>query len=221
MAKYKWALSFAILIAASGLIFANLVGNDSMTSEAVAAGAPDPQDAQDIQAVILQAYALYDEAGRTFDTSQFPSVFADDFSVPLSADQHRQLQEWLGVDPPGAGYLTYVRAAYANRERGALLLERAMTKAKAEGRDFLTGNEWMEVVRLNGERPPAPRSQSSMSVQEAQAGLKSRIRYDSISITGNKATVVFDTGATLNKAMLVQRDGKWYIAGVERLAVTG
>ncbi len=221
MARHKLAYGVAILVVAGGLLLASLMGSTGATSQVAAAGVPDTQDAHDIEAVILQAYALFDEAGRTFDTSQFPTVFANDLGVPLSEVQRGQLREWLGAAPEGAGYLTYVRAAYANRENGALLLEKAQAKARAEGRDALSGDEWMEVVRSNGGRPPAPRSQSSMSVQEAQRQFKSRIRYNSIDITGNKATAVFDTGATLNSAVLVRRDGKWYIISMERLAVTG
>ncbi len=50
---------------------------------------------------------------------------------------------------------------------------------------------------------------------------KDLMRYDLIDIKGDKVRVIFDDGATLNEAISTRRAGKWYIAVVERLAVSG
>lgn len=60
-----------------------------------------------------------------------------------------------------------------------------------------------------------------MSVEEAQEMQKDLMRYDLIDIKGDKVRVIFDDGATLNEAISTRRAGKWYIAVVERLAVSG
>lgn len=222
MRKHKLALlGLVVVITMGGILLFRGLDEDGPFVGVIASGVPDTKETQKIQGVIMQGYKLYDIAGRTFDTSQFPSVFADDPDVPLTRDQRERLQEWLGTIPKGAGYLTYVTACYTNREKGALLLEELMAKVRAEGRDSPTRDEWMEIVNESGGRPPAPRNQPSISVEEAQKELKSRMRYDLIDIKGDKATVIFDTGITLNKMILVKRDGKWYVAGEERLAVTG
>jgi len=221
--KHRLALlvGLAILIAIGGVVLLGGLGNNSSTGEVIAGGVPDTEEAQEIQATILQAYKLYDIAGRTFDASQFPSVFVNDPDVPLTRDQRERLQEWFGAVPENAGYLTYVIACYTDFTRGAKLFEEAMANARAKGRDYLTPDEWRRIVELHGGRPPAPRLQPSMTVEDAQEMQKTLMRYDLIDVEDDKARVIFDDGATLNKATLVRRGGKWYIAGVERLAVTG
>jgi hypothetical protein len=230
MAKHKVALLvLASLIAASGLVLLRRPGSKGSNGEAIAAAIPDTEDARQIQATILRAYELYEIAGRTYDVSEFPEVFADDPRVPLTTDQRQRLEEWFGPVPEGAGYLTYVTGCYTMVAQSDRLFEEAWAKATAEGRDhllpqdYLAPEEWAEIQESNRPIPPPPPAppRPSVSVEEVVDSIRQNTRFDSVVIEDDKAIVLFDDGAALNEATLVQSAGKWYIAGVERLAVTG
>jgi hypothetical protein len=230
MAKHKVALLvLAFLIAASGLILLGELASKGSNGEAIAAGVPATEDARQIEATIWRAYELYEIAGRTYDVSEFPKVFADDPRVPLTRDQRERLEEWFGSVPEGAGYLTYVTACYTMVAQSDELFEEAWARARAEGRDhllpqdYLTPEEWSEIQKSNRPIPPPPPAppRGSVIIEEVAQWIRENTRFDSVVISDNKATVLFDDGATLNEATLLRSAGKWYIAGVERLAVTG
>ena len=65
------------------------------------------------------------------------------------------------------------------------------------------------------------RTKGTISVEEAAESRSQVFRFDSLVINGDRAIVIFEDGVTLNEATLVRRADKWYIAGVERLLVTG
>lgn len=230
MAKHKAAVLVLVsLIAASALVLLGRLGSKGSNGDAIAAGIPDTEDARQIQATILRAYELYEIAARTYDVSEFPEVFADDPGVPLTRDQRQRLEEWFGPVPEDAGYLTYVTGCYTKVAESDRLFEEAWARATAEGRDhllpqdYLTPEEWTEIQESNRPIPPPPPAppRPSMSVEEVADSIRENTRFDSVVINDDKATVLFDDGATLNEATLVRSAGKWYIAGVERLAVTG
>jgi hypothetical protein len=230
MAKQKVALLvLTVLIAASGLILLGELARKYSNAEAIAAGVPDTEDARQIQATIWRAYELYEIAGRTYDVSEFPEVFADDPRVPLTRDQRELLEEWFGPVPEDAGYLTYVTGCYTEVAESDRLFEEAWARARAEGRDhlvpqdYLTPEEWSEIQESNRPIPPPPPAppRPSVTIEEVAHSIRDNTRFDSVVINDNQATVLFDDGATLNEATLVRSAGKWYIAGVKRLAVTG
>jgi len=230
MAKHKVALLLlATLIAASGLVLLRRPGSKGSNGEAIAAGIPDTEDARQIQDTILRAYELYEIAGRTYDVSEFPEVFADDPRAPPTTDQRQRLEEWFGPVPEDAGYLTYVTGCYTMVAQSDRLFEEAWAKARAEGRDhllpqdYLTPEEWGEIQESNRPIPPPPPAppRPSVSVEEVVDSIRQNTRFDSLVIEDDKAIVLFDDGAVLNEATLVRSAGKWYIAGVKRLAVTG
>jgi hypothetical protein len=230
MARHKVALLLlAILAAASGLVLLGRLGSKCSNGEAIAAGVPDSEDARQIQATIWRAYELYEIAGRTYDVSAFPEVFVDDPRVPLTRKQRQRLEEWFGPVPENAGYLTYVTGCYTKVAESDRLFEEAWAKATAEGRDhllpqdYLTPEEWREIQESNAPiplPPPAPPG-TAVSAEEVADSIRENTRFDSVVIDDDNAIVLFDDGATLNEATLVRNAGKWYIAGVKRLAVTG
>jgi hypothetical protein len=230
MARHRVALLLlATLAAASGLVLLGRLGSKGSNGEAVAAGVLDSEDARQIQATIWRAYELYEVAGRTYDLSAFPEVFVDDPRVPLTSEQRQRLEEWFGRVPENAGYLTYVTGCYTKVAESDRLFEEAWAKATAEGRDhllpqdYLTPEEWREIQESNARIPPPPPAppRTAVSAEEVAESIRENTRFDSVVIDDDKAIVLFDDGATLNEATLVRSAGKWYIAGVERLAVTG
>ncbi len=232
MGKYKLTLlvGLVILVAMGGVVLLRVLGsNNTSIGEASAASVPDPEEAREIQAIVLEAHRQFDIAARTFDTSGFPSVFVDDLNVPLPRLQHDRLKEWLGTVPDNAGYLTYMTAAYVDYAKRTRLFEEAMAKAMAKGRDYLlpedylTSDELRQIKESNRPipTPPSAPPRPSMSVEEAAEWRKQIFRFDSLEINGDKAVVIFEDAVALEKAILVRRDGKWYMAGGECLRITG
>jgi hypothetical protein len=228
MSKRRVSLIAGTVVALVGLVLLVRPGSRGSNHEVIAAGVPDSEDARQIQATIWRAYELYEIAGRTYDVSAFPEVFADDLRVPLTRDQRQRLKEWFGPVSENAGYLTYVTGCYTMVEQSDSLFEQAWAKATAEGRDhllpqdYLTPEEWAQIQDSNAPIPPPPAAppRPSVSVEEVADSIRENTRFDSVVIEDDMAIVLFDDGATLNEATLVRSAGKWYIAGVERLAVT-
>ncbi len=95
---------------------------------------PDTPDAKQIMAVVNRAYQLLGQASRSFDISEFPSVFIDTDDYKLTSQQREAVAKGLGVnveEVKNAGYLTAMRAKYISMARGSQLLQAAMEKAKA------------------------------------------------------------------------------------------
>jgi hypothetical protein len=222
-------LGLVVLIGAGGLLALGGLRKNTPAGEVVAAGIPDPADVRGIQAAIWRAYELYDVAGRTYETSAFAEVFVDDSRVPLTRDQRDRLEEWFGPVRGDAGYLTYVTGCYTHGAESDRLFQEAWAKAIAEGRDhllpqdYLTPEEWKAIQESNAPIPPPPPSppRFSMSAEEVADWIRENTRFDSLVVNDDMAVVVFDDGATQNEATLVRKANRWYIAGVERLAVTG
>jgi hypothetical protein len=222
-------LVLASVIGGAGLVLVGKPLTDGSKDKVVAAGIPDPADVRGIQAAIWRAYELYDVAGRTYETSAFAEVFVDDSRVPLTRDQRDRLEEWFGPVRGDAGYLTYVTGCYTHGAESDRLFQEAWAKAIAEGRDhllpqdYLTPEEWKAIQESNAPIPPPPPSppRFSMSAEEVADWIRENTRFDSLVVNDDMAVVVFDDGATQNEATLVRKANRWYIAGVERLAVTG
>jgi len=229
MAKHKVALLLlATLIAASGLVLLGRPGSKGSNGEAIAAGIPDTEDARQIQATILRAYELYEIAGRTYDVSEFPEVFADDPRVPLTRDQRQRLEEWFGPVPEDAGYLTYVTGCYTKVAESDRLFEEAWARATAAGRDYITPEDYLTTEELRGIEasggpippPPPSVSQPTMSPEEEAQWKWENTRFESVVISGDRATVTYDDHWFLHEDTLVRREGKWYVAGSERIGTS-
>lgn len=226
MGKRRLALLGLVILIAAG--FALLLGGlrkNTPVGEVVAAGVPDPDDVQEIQATIVEASKVGYVARLTHDVSGFASVLVDDPDVPLTGDQRDQLRDWLGTVPEGAGYLTYCVAGYHNTERLNRLSEEAWARARAAGRDhitpedYLTAEELREIEESGGPVPPPPPAvrQPTMSPEEYAHWKWENTRFESVVITGDRASVTYDNHWFVYQKTLVRRDGKWYIAGSHRI----
>ncbi|HUV73488.1 MAG TPA: hypothetical protein VMW79_04200 [Anaerolineae bacterium] len=229
MAKQKVALLLlATLIAATGLVLLGRPGSNGSSGEVVAAAIPDPDDVREIQATIVEAYKVSYVARVTHDVSGFPSVFVEDPDVPLTREQRDQLRDWLGTVPEGAGYLTYGVAGCHNTERLTRLSEEAWARATAAGRDYITPEDYLTTEELRGIEasggpippPPPSVSQPTMSPEEEAQWKWENTRFESVVISGDRATVTYDDHWFLHEDTLVRREGKWYVAGSERIGTS-
>jgi hypothetical protein len=198
-------------------------------AEVIAAGAPDPEEVREIQATIVEAYKVgYLATWVTHDVSQFPSVFVDDPDVPLTREQRDELRQWLGTIPEGAGYLTYGVAGHQNTERLIRLSQEVRAKMTAAGRDYIIPEDYLTPEELreieeSGRPIPAPPGmvrQPTMSAEEYAQWKWENTRFESVMITGDRAVVTYDDHLFLLEDTLVRRDGKWYVAGSERIGTS-
>lgn len=168
-------------------------------------GVPDTPDSKAIQATIEKAYEIEGYAAHTFDTTEFASVFINDpRGGELSPGCLKLVQDYGDTASNTAGYLDYKLAYFSWWKNGALRLEELWSKVEKEGRN-LTQEEVQSLIDSSG-RLAAPRNPEGL-------GSETEIRFKSITIIGDIATVVFDDGARLNEMTLVNVGGRWYIAG--------
>ncbi len=171
---------------------------------------PISPDVEAIRQTIRKAYEIEERAARTFDTTEFATVFINDpRGGKLDASTLQFVEEVLGRDLTSAGYLDYKLAYYKWWESGALKIEALQSKVQAEGRS-LTQEEISLIVDSSG-RIAMPRAQGPVS--------EIWLEFFSISIDGDVAIAIFDDGPRTNKMTLIKKDGRWYIAGNEILSV--
>lgn len=168
-------------------------------------GVPNTVEAHQIMAAMDTAYEMLGNAGQTFDAIDFSQVFTDTADYPLSDQQREAVANVLGESvAQHAGYLTAMSAQTIAHGQGAKLLRAALDKAKAENRD-LTTVEFQELLKANQGQPPTLGSSITA---------KTTLTFNSIAIDGDRATVEYDDGAALQRAILVRSQGKWLIAGI-------
>jgi hypothetical protein len=182
-------------------------------------GVPDTPDARQIRATMSRAYELMGVAARTFDVSEFPTVFVDTPNYELSDRQREAINQILGSQTADqvksktvetAGYLTAMQAYYITWGESAARLETALKKAEAEKRT-VTADEMQEIVEASSGRVPALARQDPVS--------ETKLEFKSIEIDGDKATVRYDDGAALQEATLLKINGQWYISGIRPIWV--
>lgn len=196
--RIKFYLAGICLIAAVVTLF---FVNRAQTAPSM----PDTAEAHQIMAAMDTAYQIIGNAGQTFDASNFSQVFIDTTDYPLSDQQRAAVAGLLGESAAQhAGYLTAMSIQTIARGQGAKLLRTALDKAKAENRD-LTAAEFQELIKANHGQLPTLGS-SIMA--------KTTLTFNSIAIDGERATVEYDDGAALQKAILIRTQGKWLIASI-------
>ncbi|MBV6390837.1 MAG: hypothetical protein KPEEDBHJ_00041 [Anaerolineales bacterium] len=186
-----------------------LMGIISFLFQSKPAGAnsiPNTPDTVEIMTVIERAYELMAYAQKTFDVSEFPSVFIDTQDYELNAKQKSAISSILGMetaDVEEAGYLTAMQIQYISMGQGSELLKSALEKANSENRE-LTAEEFQAIVQANHGQLPAP---------SFVLDTETKFVFESIDIDGNKAVVRYDDGAALQEAILVKME-RWLIASI-------
>jgi hypothetical protein len=203
-------LLLTITVLGGLIVFLIVLGIPAEKSVA-APGVPDTPETRQIQDTMNQAYKLMASAAQTFDVSTFSTVFVDTPDYELSAQQREAVSKIMGPKAvENAGYLTAMQAYYISWGNGAVQLEETLKNAAREQR-AITADELKQIAKANGGRVPALDRQEP--VQEPN------LEFESITIRGNRATVRYDDGAALQEAILIKKEGHWFIAGIKPIWV--
>jgi hypothetical protein len=169
-------------------------------------GVTDHPAYSEIASVLNKAYDLFSTPIEEVDIERFAEVLIDTPDFPLTAEQQADIGQILGKEAvEGAGYLTAIQAKHVHLQHGADMLKAAQEKATAEGRAITPAE--METIKSQnyGAYPP------SLETPE-HFGKRPQLQYLSLEVTGDRATVVYDSGTALQKATLVKIEGQWLIA---------
>lgn len=212
----KKATIITIFIAFMAITYTRTVFTESEAVRA-SSGVPDTAEAKKIQATIFKAYEIEANAARSFDTSQFASVFTNDSVAVLEPSTIEFIQEvakdvaktdgklthLLSRPADKLGYLDYKLAYYTWWRAGAEKGEALQAVAEKENRE-LTQEERQSLIDASGRVAP-PRAQGMTSVPE--------LKFESIEIKGDVALAVCDDGPRTIEMTLVKKAGQWYLAG--------
>lgn len=171
---------------------------------------PDTPESREVLATLEKAYAIQGEAAHTFNLDQFPSVFMNDPRFLVSPDTLQAIREWTNQPQlESAGLLDYEMAYWSWRRDATGNAEAIRAKAKAENRP-LTTEEQKSLVDEHGRIAPA----------RPEGPIRSTpLRFESLEIHDDIATVVVNDGATTIRYTLVLVDHHWYVAGYFGLSV--
>jgi hypothetical protein len=172
------------------------------------AATPNPTDIADIKTLVNNYYYITAEALGTYDVSQFPTLFIDDPTVALDADQAAYMAR---VGAKGQGFLSFELERYGYWKQGTEKLEHLQATAKAENRE-LTQDELNSLIGPNG-LPPSRRQGPMPTSKELP------ITYLNFTIEGSQALVKFDDGAVTQNMFFIKTKNGWRIAGKHNLQV--
>lgn len=166
----------------------------------------DSAEVAAIEQVIEHSYTVLGYASKTFDLSEFPTVFANDSAVPFNKEQADYLSRVEAIYK--TGWLDYKIAFFEDWKWGAEGLEQLEARAKSESRG-VTAEELRSIVGTG--MHPAPRSQRPVR--------NVNIRIESLTIDGERAEVVYDNGAQTKLVALLKTENGWRIVGERILDV--
>ena len=161
-------------------------------------------DTPETRKIINQIEAAFDiEAGCSFDYSIFPSVYINDSRYPVDSEK-LEFVRMVTEDPSleSAGYLDYKLAYHPWWLEGKGQWEEIYNRAKAENREVSEEERQTFLASKWGTYPGG----SCFTKRSWQ------IRYVSILVEDNIATVVLGLGSRAKELTLVLIDGRWLIA---------
>jgi len=165
---------------------------------------PDTPEAQEIMQRIETVYDIEAEASYLFDITKFLDVFINDPRYVVNPDALEFIR--TATDNPSletAGYLDYKVAYYDWWKEGTLRFNALREKAIAENRN-VTDDELNTFLASKWGKIPG-------QVKDPMRHWK--IKFTSIKIDGDIATVILDFGARTKELILILVDGQWYITG--------
>lgn len=202
---------FSIGLRISVLIIC-LLGVSLSRQPSFAAAPSDSLAANEVKATIEKYFALLSTPIEQLDITRFREVLRDtsDYKLtpPREAD-HRKLGDLSKMQ--SAGYLTAMQAQSANMKQGETLRQLATAKAKTENRE-VTPQEWQEMTKQNNGIMPS-------FIYQGDAANKLPLRYDAITIDGDKAVVRLDDGAALQELILRKVNDHWFITELTPITV--
>ena len=171
----------------------------------------DTPDTKDIIRLIETAYDVEAEAAYSFNTEKFSTVFINNSNHVVVPEKLEFIRFFIN-DPvlEKAGYLDYKTAYYNWWSDSTSRFEALKEKAKAENRE-VTQEEINSFIDSKWSMAPA-RGESPER--------KNLLRFISIEIINDTATVYLNDGYQLVILYLVRVDGQWYIAGNKELTLS-
>lgn len=146
----KTTLSFFVLL--SFLLALGLLTVVIMDHPEVSGKAGNEESA--LIGTLTRACQIRIQAGETFDTSNFQTVFANDSRFTVRLSDYPLLAKYF-PDPSAitAGYLDYQLAYYKWWQDGVLRLEKIQEDMKRDGRETMTEDEIVSLQEF-GIAPP-------------------------------------------------------------------
>jgi len=166
---------------------------------------PDSNEVKAVKQVIRRSYELRAKAARDFDVSEFSSVYIDDPAITLNKDQMDVIKK-VFPNSNQQGMLVYMTAFYANWKLGAERLERLQAEAKANGRELSAED------LANSPDPVGPPRRGDPIYNDT-------LDFKDVQINKNRAEVIMDDGAALQRLILVKTNKGWRITDFEYLSV--
>lgn len=173
---------------------------------------PDTPAAREIMATIERAYDILAIPFDTLELQRLDEVFIDDpiFRAKMTEEQIAETQNsitnMMGADAnKNFGYLTAIKAKRLHQQHGAKLLKDTMASA-AQSEQSISADKLAELTTQNyGQTPYLP-----------NRNLPGRfpLTYLSMKIEGDIAYVRYDDGPALQDAILVRKNGRWFVAGL-------
>lgn len=179
--------------------------------------ANDPRS-QPILAALNQGYATLDQAYVTHDVDLLAIAFIDHpvYRWKLSQSERASLRAFITRVSGAAvaqdfGYLTAMQNKLRYRIHGDQLLRAKLAEGFQEISE-LSETEWTALAAQNwGERPTL-----LGDVQALPQATSKRVvgEIDIVHLCADKAELNYSTGVKGYGALLLWRDGKWWIAGI-------
>ena len=179
--------------------------------------ATDPR-AQPVLAALDQGYAALAQASATRDVDLLATIFIDHpvYRWKLSRSEQASLRAFItdvsGPDAAqGFGYLTAMQNKLRYRIHGDQLL-RAKLAENAQEISELSDREWATLAAQNwGERPTLLGNESVASQSVNQRVI---VEIGAVHLCADKAELNYSTGVKGHGAILLWRNGRWWIAGI-------
>lgn len=182
-----------MIVALVGTIALGLSVGAILAARANAAADPESERAA-IQNLFVAAAQKRGDAARTFDTSAFVQIFADDPATPLTLAQQAALAE-LSPGTQPKGFLTYMTAYFAHWRDGADAFRRVQAAVKA------------------GAQPAAADVRAAIPPRVDPNVLPSFV-FKNLALVGtDHAYVDIEAPGLLFKVTLVRQGTRWLVAG--------
>jgi hypothetical protein len=156
--------------------------------------------AADQVAALQQSLDARGRAARNFDTSSFDKIFIDEPSVPLTQAQTEALERIAAGTPP-LGFLTYMRAYYAYWKTADAQFAQVEAAVRASQKPDPS------IVASAVQRRTDPLKVPSLTLRSTTP------------LAPDKFVIEAEGDGLLYKVTVVQRSGRWFIAGEERSMV--
>jgi hypothetical protein len=171
---------------------------------------PVTPESKEIMQRIETAYDIEAEAAYSFDLADFPSMYINDPRYEVNLQSLEFVRD-ITHNPTlkSAGYLDYKTAYFTWWKEGTERFDALQDKAKSENRE-VTQDEIKSLIDSKWQMPPA---RAKTPIREIS------LRFISISIENDIATVYLHDGTRTVVMVLILVDKQWYIAGLRGITL--